>query len=77
MTDKPEVGQRWKNNRNDHIYAVRATPRWSDTPDAESVQDLETWVYLINEDTGEDFICSEESFLGVNRNDEPRFTRIE
>lgn len=73
MRDKPKVGEFWKNSRRGFEYRVISVPFWSDSPDE---NDLEQWVTLRNIRTNVDYTRSMESFMGTNRDGQPRFGRV-
>lgn len=72
MTTAPALGEVWINNRLGHPYFIVGLPLWSDSEDEEV---LETWVLMMNILTGKTYVRSLQSFLGINRNRQPRFTK--
>lgn len=81
MTDTPKLEEIWLNNRNGHQYQIIGLPKWSDTPNVDNSTDdadqLETWVVMMNVYTGYEFVRSMDSFMGTNRNGQPRFRKVE
>jgi hypothetical protein len=65
--------QVWKNNRNGFNYLILGLPKWSDSPDEGN---LKTFVYCVNTETGVEYTRAVESWKGINRDGDPRFTRI-
>lgn len=66
-------GQVWLNTRRGFKYLILGFPKWSDSPDEKN---LETFVHLINVQTGVEYVRSIESFFGTNREGAPRFLKV-
>lgn len=67
-----EYGQIWVNTRRGFKYVICGFMLWSDSPDEDN---LETFVRVMNMDTGVEYCRSVESFRGRNRHGTPRFVR--
>lgn len=75
-TKRPQVCEIWRNNRNSFHYIITSLPlRYTDNyANGSDFEEAETNVVIRNLSSGISYVRSLHSFLGINRDGNPRFT---